>query len=346
MNIAQRQDTDWNILRRYTAAAYLTGVVTNVLLLAFMSSERPHTASIAVLAAAELLVGLALLFGRGMPGWGVRALGISGAIVAISVGVAVARPLGPTPLWYVLPGIAIARFCGRREALLNLGLLCVSYAVALAFADDPQVPVLMYGTVVSIVVLLVAAHARQVRFTGKVMSQLETAAAVDPLTSLLNRGALGVAFAGEVERALASGQPLSVALFDLDHFKSINDTLGHDAGDDALCRFARILEAERSAADLAARMGGEEFLAVLSETDADGAERFAQRIAARLAEPVRGDLPVVTASVGIASLSDRLATPSQLLTAADRALYRAKELGRNRAVVAGDEPVPGARRAA
>jgi diguanylate cyclase len=137
-----------------------------------------------------------------------------------------------------------------------------------------------------------------------------------------------------------------VALFHLDHFKSINDMLGHDAGDAALCRFARILSQERSSADLVARMGGEEFLAVLSATDAEGAERFAEHVATTLAEPARGELPAVTASVGIASLGDRLTTPSQLLTAADGALYRAKELGRNRAVIAGDQPVADARRAA
>ena len=335
MNIEHRKDTDWNILRRYTAAAYFVGALTNVGLLLFMRSQRDIPATVAFIGG-EAVLGLTLALGRGMPGWAVRALGISGAIVAISVGVAVARPLGPTPLWYVLPGIAIARFCGRREALLNLGLLCVTYAVALKLADHPQVPGLMYGAVVCIVVLLVAAHGRQVQFTGEVMSQLETAAAVDPLTGLLNRGALKAAFAREVERAQASGLALCVVLFDLDHFKLINDTLGHDAGDEALCRFARVLDAERSSTDLAARMGGEEFLAVLFDADVDAAEAFALRVSTRLADSVGGSVCAVTASAGIATLSADLASPSRLLTAADRALYRAKETGRNRVVIADD----------
>ncbi len=332
MGIDQRRDTDWSILRRYCAAAYLTGFVTNVALYAFRPVER-HSAGVVPLAVAELVVGLVLLFGRGLPGWAVRSLGISGAIVLISVGVVVARPVGPTPLWNVLPAIAVARFCDRRETLLNLGLLLFSYALALGFADHPEVPALTYGTVVSIVVLLVAAHGRQVRYTGTVMAQLEVAAALDPLTGLLNRGALKEAFAREVERAQASGIALSVALFDLDHFMAINDTFGHDAGDQALCRFADILNRERSRADLAARMGGEEFLVVLFATDAEGAKGFAERVAASLAQSGGGTIPSLTASAGISSLSPRLTSPSRLLTAADRALYAAKQAGRNRSVI-------------
>ncbi len=332
MGIDQRRDTDWSILRRYCAAAYLAGFLTSVALYALRPIER-HSPGVVPLAVAELAVGLVLLFGRRLPGWAVRALGISGAIVLISAGVVVARPVGPTPLWYVLPAIAVARFCDRRETLLNLGLLCVTYALALTLADHPEVPGLMYATVVSIVALLVAAHGRQVRHTGAVMAQLEVVAAVDSLTGLLNRGALKQAFAREVERAQASGIALSVALFDLDHFKAINDTFGHDAGDEALCRFAAILEGERSRADLAARMGGEEFLVVLFATDAERAKGFAERVSAKLAQSTGGAFPAFTASAGISSLSPRLASPSRLLTAADRALYAAKQAGRNRSVI-------------
>jgi len=345
MGIDQRQDTDWNILRRFTAAAYLTGVVMNLFLLWFRPVER-HSAGVVPLIAAEFVLGVVLAFGRALPGWAVRALGISGAIVVISVGVAVARPVGPTPLWFVLPGIAIARFCDRRESILNLALLCVTYGVALTVAHNPDVPGLMYGSVVSIVFLLVAAHGRQVRFTGEVMAQLERAATIDPLTRLLNRGGLKEAFAREIDRAVAAKLPLSVVLFDLDHFKSINDTLGHDAGDEALCRFATILDTERSNSDLAARMGGEEFLAVLFATDAQGAERFRRRVAERLARSATDSRPAITASAGIACLDEGLTTASRLLTAADRALYAAKQAGRNRSVIADGTAVEELRRAA
>jgi diguanylate cyclase (GGDEF)-like protein len=328
MSIETRQDTDWSILACYAAAAYLAGAVTNALALAFLPSDH-HNWALLPLIAAGVVLAAALAIGRHLPGAAIRALSISGAIILISWGTWVARPMGVAPVWYVLPGLAIARFCARRETIANLVLLCATFALALALADNPQVPALTFASIVLIVVLLVGAHQRQVAITGLVISKLEVAAAIDPLTGLLNRGALNAAFAREVERAQSSQLPLSVVLFDLDHFKQINDTSGHDAGDEALRSFAQILEAQRGPADLVARMGGEEFLAVLFDTDTAAARQFAGRVSQELAGSAD-----FTTSAGVAELGDRLQNPFQLLTAADRALYAAKEGGRDRIVVA------------
>jgi diguanylate cyclase (GGDEF)-like protein len=138
-----------------------------------------------------------------------------------------------------------------------------------------------------------------------------------------------------VERARTSGLDLSLVFFDLDHFKAVNDSHGHAAGDEALRAFAQILEDECSVADLFARMGGEEFASVLFDADGAVANQFAEQTAAALARWCAQHPQQLTTSVGIAVLSDQTATPAQMLIAADRALYAAKAAGRNRVLASG-----------
>src|SRR5271167_459764 len=121
-----------------------------------------------------------------------------------------------------------------------------------------------------------------------------------------------------------------MVFFVLDHSKQVNDGFGHAAGDEALCAFARILERECSVTDLLARMGGEEFAVVLFDADSDSAKLFAERIALELSAWSEQHPPLLTTSAGIAVLGSETATPSQMLTAADHALYAAKDAGRNR----------------
>ncbi len=173
-------------------------------------------------------------------------------------------------------------------------------------------------------------------------------AMVDGLTGVYNRRYLADHLARSLEQAKGDRQMLSVALFDIDHFKTINDSFGHGAGDEVLKAVVQRAAVNLRAADMVARYGGEEFVVVMPRTDDAGgmlvAERIRQRIAA---EPIavggKSGGITVTVSIGVAgTLGDD--TPESLLNAADTAMYRAKNGGRNRVEQARIETEP--RRAA
>ncbi len=171
---------------------------------------------------------------------------------------------------------------------------------------------------------------------------LERLSQVDPLTGLSNRRHFEECLALEWRRLARAQRPLSLLLADVDHFKAYNDAQGHIAGDRCLQRVAAVLrDGALRAGDLVARYGGEEFAVVLSDTDAPGAERIAEHMRSHLEalaidHPASPVAPHVTLSAGVATVIPSLeGSPAQLVAAADRALYRAKQDGRNR-VAAGE----------
>lgn len=183
---------------------------------------------------------------------------------------------------------------------------------------------------------------RRKRYNDRLRASLEQTielAVTDALTGLHNRRYLDNHIKTLFARAAARGRALSVCIVDIDRFKGINDTYGHDAGDEVLKQFsARIRSAVRGA-DLACRFGGEEFVVVMPDTDANAAVAIAERLRIGIeGEPftLRGkDVRLnITASVGIASLGPDARTPEQLFKQADQALYEAKNRGRNRVVAA------------
>ena len=176
------------------------------------------------------------------------------------------------------------------------------------------------------------------RLRANVQQTIELAV-TDPLTGLSNRRYLDNHISTLFNRSMARGRPLSVLIADIDRFKQINDTHGHDAGDDILREFANRVRSTVRGADLACRYGGEEFVVVMPDTSPE--------IAASVAERLRGvieSVPFVvkgtgqelqvTASFGIASRTPQVITPGHLLKQADVALYEAKNGGRNRVVAA------------
>lgn len=164
--------------------------------------------------------------------------------------------------------------------------------------------------------------------------RLHALAHTDPLTQLVNRRALTIRLVTEMERVRRYNAPLSMLLVDIDHFKLVNDTYGHLAGDEVLATVATLLQRAVRSVDMVARYGGEEFVVVLPETGRQGAVAFAERIREKIAahgfrmrEP--HDIHI-TASIGVASYpSPRLDSVEDLFRAADIALYRAKGSGRN-----------------
>lgn len=166
-------------------------------------------------------------------------------------------------------------------------------------------------------------------------AQVRDQALHDPLTGLANRRELFTRFGFELARARRSGQPLAVCLLDLDHFKRINDTYGHGVGDDVLVRVADILRHCLRETDAIGRIGGEEFVLLLPETDAEGAEHVVERCRSEIERsPLILDNGValpVSASIGVAiSAPEDEADETELLARADEVLYRAKAAGRNR----------------
>lgn len=165
---------------------------------------------------------------------------------------------------------------------------------------------------------------------------LQRAAMVDPLTKIANRRHFDSFLEKEWQRAVRSGQPLSLVVLDVDHFKLYNDTLGHPAGDACLQRVAQAIASHAlRPTDLAARYGGEEFVLLFAETDSDSAYLLAESIRAdvealQLPHPKSTTSPWLTVSIGVSTIHpSQLDSTESLFVAADRAMYVAKEGGRN-----------------
>jgi diguanylate cyclase (GGDEF)-like protein len=165
-------------------------------------------------------------------------------------------------------------------------------------------------------------------------AQIVAASLTDPLTGVGNRRRLEQALAMEVSRADRSGGSLCAFMADLDHFKRVNDTHGHEAGDKVLASFGDVLRRRTRATDIVARFGGEEFVVLMPATFLDVAMAIAERIRAAISDLRIEPLPdPITASFGVAERP--AGEPGEgLLRRADVALYEAKRLGRNRVIAA------------
>jgi diguanylate cyclase (GGDEF)-like protein len=231
---------------------------------------------------------------------------------------------------------------GNRAAgwfLIAWALLCTfqiltALRLLYARADDAE-GLLYYGLAPSMVaaaVLIALGTSDRVRAQSLALTDAERRAQTDPLTGVLNRRSLIERLDAACMRAKARGLPISVLFIDLDHFKQINDTHGHPAGDACLSGIIAPIQAELRHSDVVGRYGGEEFVVILSGADAAAARPIAERICHRVAEVrIEGfGAPInLTCSIGVAS-SDTLGVWGQHLIAhADTAQYAAKRSGRN-----------------
>ncbi len=170
-----------------------------------------------------------------------------------------------------------------------------------------------------------------------VITEKDRQASTDALTGLYNRAYFNPRIAAEVGNARESMVPLSVLIFDIDHFKNVNDTHGHPAGDAILKQLAEIVVKSARCTDVVARYGGEEFIVMMGATNKDQACAYAERLRETIARslfPVPGlDAPLhVEVSVGVSGFPEDGDSPPDLVKAADEALYEAKRAGRNRVV--------------
>ncbi|MES9958760.1 MAG: sensor domain-containing diguanylate cyclase [Sedimenticola sp.] len=168
--------------------------------------------------------------------------------------------------------------------------------------------------------------------------RLEKLATYDSLTGLFNRQALEVRLEKEVDRASRYAHPLSILMLDIDHFKEINDVHGHRVGDDILHDSSALLSDLIRKTDYAGRYGGDEIIVVLPETSSSQAAELAERLRKRIADErfttIENEPLNITVSLGVATYPDNARHQKELMRAADDAMYKAKESGRNRVVSA------------
>lgn len=173
----------------------------------------------------------------------------------------------------------------------------------------------------------------ELKTSNEKLKQLST---IDPLTQIYNRRHFMATMAVEFERSERYDTPLSFVMLDIDHFKNLNDTYGHQAGDEVLRGIGALLKQKLRTGDMPGRYGGEEFSALLPQTEIDGAAEFAERFRASVEAALfssQGTEIRITASLGVASCPDKnVACEADLIRLADEALYMAKESGRNKVV--------------
>jgi two-component system cell cycle response regulator len=183
----------------------------------------------------------------------------------------------------------------------------------------------------------VRTQVRRRRYHDRLRERIQTSmsmAFTDSLTGLYNRRYLMTHLDRKLMGIAETGKPVSVMLFDVDHFKAVNDTHGHGVGDDVLVKLAEVASDNLRSVDLVARLGGEEFVVVMPESNAATAMQVAERLCAQVAESSI-DLPdgtpiSVTVSIGVATSETADEMADDLLERADAALYTAKNAGRNR----------------
>lgn len=223
---------------------------------------------------------------------------------------------------------------GAHESINPLAVVPLIYherfmGVLMARSDDhervwQENEVLLMRTVADQVAVAVN-HAR-------LFAQMQQQALTDGLTGCVNRRSFEMQLERDIQLATRMRQPLSLIMLDIDHFKRVNDSFGHDAGDVALRTLSEILREELRGVDTAARYGGEEFAVILPQADTDGADIVAERLRVRVEAVNIPGVGHITASFGVATFPIHACTREELVSAADRALYQAKHSGRNRVV--------------
>lgn len=258
----------------------------------------------------------------------------TGALVLLVALLPILRLIGKLPSgpirsrWYTMLGM-IVLFVFGYFAYLNLFWQSHEQLI------DLIVPVVFFMG--GCFVWLTATLSMQTTVDVIRLSLLERESVTDPLTGVFNRRYLDRCLADDVASARRYNLPLSVLMIDIDHFKLVNDTHGHQFGDRVLATIGEIISKALRESDSVARYGGEEFLVIARHTPLEGATELAERLRTAIEShemnlPGQAESLHVTVSIGVADLSGEIAETERLIHLADDNLYRAKEAGRNRTV--------------
>jgi diguanylate cyclase (GGDEF)-like protein/putative nucleotidyltransferase with HDIG domain len=319
-------------------AEVLAGLFAAGATLAALTVALPHPANqndlglLAIVANAYAVAGVLHWRAPKLPHWTLPlALAWGSSLIT---GVAYFSGASPSPLvfFYLWIPLYASYFLTRREAALQVAYVGLVYAALLALrppsSGAPAWWIVGMGTLLVAAVVITTMRVR----VELLISRLYDAARTDPLTSLSNRRGFRELLDLELERARRGETEMTVLVGDLDRFKEVNDRSGHQVGDAALQRVARLLNGGKRQVDSAARVGGEEFALILPGSGADGAFVLAERLRSALAEEFGKDSVAITISFGLATYPEHGETAASLLRAADEALYAAKDSGRNRTV--------------
>ncbi|MGQ9371415.1 GGDEF domain-containing protein [Azospirillum sp. A39] len=336
--------------RRYAMAEVmlLCAIAANAVLAPFdllVTGYRVHAAA-EVVAIVVLLAVLRDLRRRGRIDRAMLALSLIVAVtilVVVFTGRAADSVLAWAPLFPMIPGFLLGVRRGLYVTAAFYLVLFAGLVLTMAFGG-PQgfngVSLVNAGGASAVATFLVFYYELS---RSDAFRHLETAANTDPLTGVLNRRGFQNRFDAELSRARRAGTPFSLLIFDVDHFKHINDRYGHDAGDAAIRHLADLLKAHTRRADLLGRLGGEEFALALPDAALAQAQIVAEKLR-RLVEatPLKlgdGGTLALTVSIGVAQVSSDADQFRTLFSVADRRLYAAKKAGRNRVCVAEPEPL-------
>jgi diguanylate cyclase (GGDEF)-like protein len=279
----------------------------------FVRGNRPITMGIArmTLLSDTVAIGVVMILTGGADSPAVLIWGPNVAVAAIWLGVRASLPVIGTAIAFLVT-------VGITDPGITLHLSELEYAVFAAFMLSL---IVAHGGVVA---------ARQRSALG-VLAAAEEEARQDALTGLSNRRAFEEELPREIDRAQRYGHRLSLLMIDLDDFKAVNDTKGHQTGDAVLIAVAQQLFREQRRSDMVVRLGGEEFVMVLPETDPAAAVSIAERVRKRILESP--ECEGTTISIGVASFPTSAKTERALIRAADHALYAAKHRGKNQTVM-------------
>jgi diguanylate cyclase (GGDEF)-like protein len=271
----------------------------------------------------------------GLPRW-TLIVGVALGTLMITAGIYIngERDGGAAALnevYYVWPVVFAAYYFPARALIAELVLVATCYALVLRVVDPGPIALTRWLIVVTMLIGLGGLIMRLQRRVEELVMRLADSARRDALTGLLNRRGFEERLEVELARATRVGRPVALILCDVDHFKTVNDQLGHPAGDAVLLRVAGVLEGIGRRSDTVARLGGEEFVFIVPDADADLAFALAERARVALARTFADEPVPLTASFGAVSFPADGTSSDTLLETADRALYVAKNSGRNRA---------------
>jgi len=328
---------------------YLFGTGATLVLLSLLFPHSPGRDTtgllITTLGAYLVAIGFLVAWDR-LPLWAFEASPLAGTAV-VSLAVYFSGPEAATAyaLFYLWVALAACYFLRPPVAFTHLGIASAAYALVLVVSPGHvMLPGLTWAMVTGTLAVLGILMTTLRGQLDQLVKQLAAAARTDSLTQLANRRELEERFAAELERSTRTARPLSIVVLDLDWFKEYNDRFGHSAGDRVLVLLAQALKRATRTSDVVARLGGEEFGVLAPETDETEAYLLSERLRAEVRSAFARETEKMTISCGVASFPIHGITLGELLHAADRALYEAKESGRDRSVVFKQAGVEGVER--
>jgi len=329
-----RHSADWGIMLR--SLVVLWGICASFFLLTLVTTPPPGGGRLLLLCADIIgfaLLGIVLASRDRLPSW---TPDVCAFLLYIVVGGMIAQygdPTSPFAMAYLWLAVHAFYFVPWRRAALQVAFIALTYAVCLLTIPGEAFPTQRWAITVATIVVICTLVALLRARVDALVARLADAARTDPLTGLRNRRTYEEVLDLEIARSDRTGQAFALVVADIDHFKAVNDKLGHPVGDRVLKRVAAELASTGRRMDTAVRLGGEEFGLILPGTDAEGAFLLAERLRLSIGRAFRRTPVPVTMSFGIAAYPEDGATPESLFQAADAALLLAKTLGRDRAVI-------------